>query len=100
MLKKTFGEILVEQGAISQEQLESALQEQKREGGFLGQILLKQELVSKHQIALALALQVGIPVVKKITEQMIDPEVLGKIPLKFLRQHLVNQSCFREKGLS
>ena len=89
MLKKKFGEILVEQGVISQEQLEAALQKQKQEGGLLGQILFKDGFISKQQIAQALAAQVGIPAVQKITEQMINPDVLGKIPLKFLRQHIV-----------
>jgi len=89
MLKKKFGEILVEQEIISAEQLEETLQEQKKSDGLIGQILLKKGLVSKNQIANALATQVGIPFVEKITEQMIDPSTLGKIPLKFLRQHIV-----------
>jgi len=89
MLKKKFGEILIEQGAITQEQLEKCLLEQKKVGGLIGQVLLKQGLVSKNQIANALATQVGIPFVEKITEQMINPQILSKIPLKFLRQHVV-----------
>lgn len=89
MLKKKFGEILVEQGIITNEQLETAVQEQKKEGGLIGQVLMKMGLVSAVQISQALAAQVGIPVVEKITEQMIDPQTLGKIPLKFLRQHNV-----------
>lgn len=89
MLKKKFGEILVEQNFITPEQLETALQEQKAQGGLLGQILFKQGIITKNQIAHALATQVGIPFVEKITEQMIDPQALGKIPLKFLRQHIV-----------
>lgn len=89
MLKKKFGEILIEQGAITPGQLEVALHEQKKSGGLIGQILFKEGLISKNQIAQALAMQVGIPFVEKITEQMIDPQSLGKIPLKFLRQHVV-----------
>lgn len=89
MLKKKFGEILHDQGVITRKQLDDALQEQKKGGGLLGQILLKQGLITKNQIAFALATQVGVPFVEKITEQMIEPPVLGKIPLKFLRQHIV-----------
>lgn len=89
MLKRKFGEILVEQGIVTQEQLEEGLTEQKESGGLIGQILLRKGLVSKAQIAHALAKQVNIPFVEKITEQMIDPQNLGKIPLKFLRQHIV-----------
>lgn len=89
MVKKKFGEILVEQGVISQEQLAAAQAEQEKSGGLTGQILLKQGLITENQIANALATQVGTPFVEKITEQMIDPQTLGKIPLKFLRQHIV-----------
>ncbi|MBU1008036.1 type II secretion system ATPase GspE [Candidatus Dependentiae bacterium] len=89
MLKKKFGEILVEQGAITQEQLEKGRQEKKKSGGLIGETLLKLGLVSKNQIANALAVQVGITFVEKITEQMIDTKILGRIPLKFLRQHVV-----------
>ena len=89
MLKKKFGEILIDQNVATQEQVDQAIQEQKAEGGLVGQILLKKGIVTKPQIAQALATQVGIQVVEKITEQMIDPQTLGKIPIKFLRQHIV-----------
>ncbi len=89
MLKKKFGEILVDNGIITEEQLESALKEQKSEGTPLEKLLLNKGLVSKNQIAHTLAAQVGIPFIEKITEQMVDPQILGKIPLKFLRQHVV-----------
>lgn len=89
MLKKKFGEILVEQKAITEDQLKEALQEKEQSGGLLGEILLKKGILSKNQLSKALSTQLGIPFVKKITEQMIDPQILGKIPLKFLRQHIV-----------
>jgi general secretion pathway protein E len=89
MLKKTFGEILVDQGAITKEQLDQARKEQEKSGELIGQVLLKYGHVTKNQIGKALAAQVGIPFIEKITEQMIEPKMLGKIPLKFLRQHVV-----------
>lgn len=89
MLKKKFGQILIDQQIITAEQLNEALKEQKKTSELLGEILLKKGIISKNQIASALAEQVGIPFVKKITEQMIDPQTLGNIPLKFLRQHSV-----------
>ena len=71
MLKKKFGEILIDEQIINQEQLNAALAEQKESGGLIGQILFKKGLISKDQIANALATQVGIPFVEKITEQIL-----------------------------
>jgi general secretion pathway protein E len=89
MLKKKFGEILIDMGVTTQEQVEHALQEQKESGKQIGQILLKKNIITKNDIAKALAIQVDIAFVEKITEQMADPSMLGKVPLKFLRQHIV-----------
>ena len=89
MLKKKFGDILVELNIVTQEQVDDAAEEQKKSGGLIGTILFKKGLITKMQIAQALATQLGIPMVEKITEQMIDTKTLSKIPLKFLRQHVV-----------
>jgi type II secretion system protein E len=89
MVKKTFGEILVDQGAITKGQLDEARKEQEKTGELIGQVLLKYGYVNKNQIGQALATQVGIQFIEKIIEPMIDPQMLGKIPLKFLRQHVV-----------
>ena len=89
MLKKKFGEILVDMKVATKEQIDQAIKEQKDSGELLGQILLKKNIVTKNDIAKALAVQVDIPFVEKITEQMADPQMLGKVPLKFLRKHIV-----------
>ena len=89
MLKKRIGEILVELNVITQEQLAQAVQEQKDTGKMLGQVLIEKGFAKKEDIATALSKQISLPFVEKITEQMVDPEMLGKVPLKFLRQHVV-----------
>jgi len=89
MLRKKIGEILTDLGVITQPQLAEALREQKASGKMLGQILIEQRLVTKNDLGNALAKQVGVQFIEKITEQMIDPVLLGKVPLKFLRQHCV-----------
>ncbi|MFA5306313.1 MAG: type II secretion system ATPase GspE [Candidatus Babeliales bacterium] len=89
MLRKKFGDILVDLKVITPQQLAAALQVQQPSGKLIGQVLLEQGLVTKNDIARALAKQVGVTFIEKITEQMIDPALLGKVPLKFLRQHCV-----------
>ncbi|MBD3231992.1 type II secretion system protein GspE [Candidatus Dependentiae bacterium] len=88
-MKKRLEDILLKQGIISAEQLEVARQEQENTGKLLDQILLEKKFVTKKDIAKALAEQVSIDFVEKITEQMIDPKILSKVPLKFLRKHVV-----------
>jgi general secretion pathway protein E len=89
MVKKTIGEILLEQKLITLEQLNAALEEEKNTKVDSGQILLKKEIITKATLAKALAYQMSLPYVDKIAENMVNTELLGSIPLKFLRQHMV-----------
>jgi hypothetical protein len=57
---KKIGQILIETGAISSEQLELALKEQKQTGEKLGQILQRLGICSEHEIARVLASQAGV----------------------------------------
>jgi type IV pilus assembly protein PilB len=57
------GEILIKEGLITEEQLQKALQTQLVEENKLGEILIKLELVSEKDVALALGKQLGIPYV-------------------------------------
>jgi general secretion pathway protein E len=87
MLRKKIGDILVDLNIITPQQLADCLQEQKTTGKLLGQVLLERNCVTKADLSRALAHQVGVKFIEKITEQMADPAMLGKVPLKFLRQH-------------
>ncbi len=51
------GEILVEQGSLSPEQLEKALQIQGSDSRMIGQILVSRGYVKRHHIDIALAKQ-------------------------------------------
>lgn len=89
MLEKNMGDILVERKIITKEQLAECLEEQKNTGKTLLQILIEKKYVSKKDLAQIYASQLKIPFIDRITEQMVDPAMLGKVPLKFLRQHSV-----------
>ena len=58
---KKIGELLVEQGKISERDVERALLGQAEMGGLFGQVLLKLGLVSDNDIATALSRQLNIP---------------------------------------
>lgn len=59
--KTRLGEVLIQQGLISAEQLNKYLDEQKRSGRKLGRILVESGLLTESQISEALAKQFNIP---------------------------------------
>jgi general secretion pathway protein E len=97
MLKKKIGDILVDLKVLTSRQLEECLAEQKTTGSQFDQILLEKKIVSKSDLSRALSIQLGLPFVERITEQMADIQMLGKVPLKFLRQHCVIPIMFEGK---
>lgn len=75
------GQILVENGFITKDQLEDALIKQKQsEGGkMLGDVMLEMGLVSETQLAQALSIRLKVPYVDLSTTQ-INREAVMKIP--------------------
>jgi hypothetical protein len=59
--QKRIGEILIESGLITPEQLERALAEQSRTNKFLGDILLKKREINERDLLSALSQQFDIP---------------------------------------
>ena len=58
---KKLGELLAEQGKISERDVERTLLAQTEMGGLFGQVLVKLGLVSEQDVALALSQQLDIP---------------------------------------
>ena len=77
--KKKLGERLIERGSISQENLESALSEQRGKTILLGDLLLARGLVSKEDLAGTLKEIFGIDYVD-VTTARVDRSVLKLIP--------------------
>ena len=59
--KVRLGDLLVQQKVISQDQLQFALEQQKRSGRKLGRVLVDSAIVTEEQISEALAKQLNIP---------------------------------------
>ncbi|SHF65746.1 type IV pilus assembly protein PilB [Desulfacinum infernum DSM 9756] len=84
-LRNKIGQLLVDGGLIRPEDLESALQEQSRNGERLGAILIRQGLIDERILAEFLAKQFRVPVVnpaakhipKKVLE-LVPPQVIHK----------------------
>ncbi|MCK9362493.1 MAG: Flp pilus assembly complex ATPase component TadA [Syntrophales bacterium] len=60
IVKKRLGEILIEEGLLTQEQLQSALAEHKKDNLRLGQYLCRQGIIDENQMAEALSRQLKI----------------------------------------
>ena len=57
------GEILVKEKLVSQEQLKQALEHQKKSGGRLGAALVKLGFISDEEITGVLSRQYGVPAI-------------------------------------
>ena len=58
--KKRIGELLVDAGIISSEQLEATLQQQKGQGKKIGELLIDQGLLGEKQVVDVLEFQLKI----------------------------------------
>jgi len=84
--KKRLGELLVEAGLITQEQLQKALSLQKSTGKKLGEILVEQGFVTEDEIVEVLEFQLGIPHIK-LDQYNIDQEAVNLVSESIARRH-------------
>ena len=87
MIKKMLGQILVEQGALSAHDVSTYQQEAEKEKIPFARYIQEKKIVSQEAIAQAYAVQSGLPYLEKINDEMADPLLLAKVPLRFLREN-------------
>ncbi len=77
--KKTrIGEVLVEEGLLTQEQLVKALAQQRSTGRMLGEMLVEQGVITPAVLVQALARRLGVPGCD-LRHGLIDPAVMNLI---------------------
>lgn len=76
--RKMLGQILKEMKKVHEGQIQEALLEQRKEGGAIGEILVKMDVISREDLARALGLQAGMEVVD-LEALTIPDEVVEKI---------------------
>ena len=86
--RKRLGDMLVEAGVITNDQLMEALGKQKESGKRLGELLVDLRYNDEKEIAEAMAQQMKIPVAK-IREAKLAPEVIALLPENIVRKHQV-----------
>jgi type IV pilus assembly protein PilB len=88
--RKPLGQLLQEKGLIKPEQLERALDEQRRSNHqkLLGEILIEMRFCTEDQITEALAQAYGVPYAR-VSPKIADPKVIAILPKEFLEKHCV-----------
>ncbi len=85
---RSLGQILLRQGKVSEANIADALRMQKEEeGGRIGEILVRNHVVTEDDVLAALAWQLDLPLLKEVKPEECDPDLAAKVPIQFARQH-------------
>ena len=98
--RKRFGQYLVERNRISAKDLERALSLQRESGTKIGKILVDMGFLTERDATLILCEQLGYPFfdMENLPENL--PDILEKVPLKFLMSnHILPLSLDEDKSL-
>jgi len=85
LVRKRLGDLLVESGLISEEQLNRTLKN-KSSDEKLGDALLREGYITEQQLIEVLEFQLGIPHIN-IFQYPIDPDVIQLVPKELAKRH-------------
>ncbi len=85
-LHRDLGQMLVEAGVVTQEQLQRVMDLQRKSGDRFDRILLQQRLVTPQQLAFFTSLQLGIPFVN-LKKEGIQSSAVKLIPEALARKY-------------
>jgi type IV pilus assembly protein PilB len=95
---KQLGQILVEQGLLTPEQLRGAMQRQVETGRSLGRILVSSGAILERDLVRALAAQVGMEFID-LSEADVDPHAATTVPVSLAKRHALFPVRFEEGKL-
>ncbi len=87
MQRVRLGDLLLQMGMITQDQLEMILTEQKQTREKFGKLLLRKKLITEEQLTEVLEFQLGIPHIS-LYRFPIDPTIVRLIPEGLARRYL------------
>lgn len=89
IINKQLGELLIERGVITEDQLQKAVISKKQRSDFLiGEILIELGFVKEEDIAQTLTAQYGFPFLP-LSNYEIGTEVIDIIPARIARQSML-----------
>ncbi len=83
--QEKLGELLVEAGVLTTEQLEAAIVESRRLGKRLGTYLVEEGMVTPDDLATTLSLQLNVPFID-LMRHAVQPQALLLVPEEYARQ--------------
>ncbi len=86
MIRKKLGELLIERGLVTQDQLDEALRQQRVSSERLGTLLVQLGYVSEDQLTDVVSERLGIPRVS-LSAMVIDPQVIQRLPVETARRY-------------
>ena len=86
--RQRLGDLLVQTGIITNDQLTEALEEQKRSGERLGNVLVRKGYLTEQRLIEVLEFQLGIPHVV-IAKRHISPDVVALVPETLARKYRI-----------
>jgi type IV pilus assembly protein PilB len=84
--RRRLGEILVDGGVLSEEQLRTVLRAQRSIRRPLGALLIEQGIIGEAGLVQALAMQLELPVVD-LDATPLAPEALARVTIDLARKH-------------
>jgi type IV pilus assembly protein PilB len=84
--KPQLGSILLERKLITQEQLDVAIEQQKKSDHRIGQVLIDMGATTQEAVLGALGVQLGLPGMR-VNAYTVDAEALKALPEKVARRH-------------
>ena len=87
--KLRLGDVLLNNGVISSEQLTKALEQQKGSGKKLGEVLVEEGYATEDAIAGALARQMNLEMVN-LQNITVAPDILNLVPMNVLKKDVVS----------
>ncbi|RLE40374.1 type II secretion system protein GspE, partial [Candidatus Woesearchaeota archaeon] len=94
------GEILVEKGLVSAEQLKEAFRESKRSGELIGKTLVRMRLITEEVLLEVLAEQLGLTFYPSLKDIVVPDNVIKVVPPRFVWHYKFMPLSIRGKVLT
>ncbi len=93
--KIRIGDLLVEAGAITEEELKEALAKQKETGGKIGNVIMDMGFISRELLITVLTTQMGIDFIE-VKSCKIEEEIIRLVPESIVNKNKLIPICYDE----
>ena len=85
-MKKKLGDLLIEKGYITDEQLQKGLREQVISGRRLGEMLVEMAYISEDQLLETISDRLRVPRIS-LSQMVLDPQIVQKVSVDLARRY-------------